>query len=112
MLLITDIPQQETQLFNSISISLKKEISAVTKKTEILDYMVTVYPRNEFQSSFNFVYSLFERQLSFSDNQDSLLYVASKMFESSKSLTDFEQQVLKDTFKKSVKYSPTLPGRR
>jgi hypothetical protein len=111
MLLITEIPQQETRIFNSIS--FKNEIQAETKKTEILDYMITVYPRNELKSTFNFVYSLFEvNELSFSVNQDSLLYVANKMFEGSKNLSDFEQNVLSQTFRKSVKYSPTLPGRK
>ncbi len=111
MLLITEIPQQETRMFNSIS--LKNEIPVETKKPEIIDYMITVYPRNELKSTFNFVYSIFDaKELSFSINQDSLLHVANKMFEGSRNLSDFEQKILSQTFRKSVKYFPTLPGRK
>ena len=75
--------------------------------------MVTVYPRNEFQNNFNFVFRLFEaNEVPFSSNQDVLILLAAKMFGGSRDLTNFEQGVLNKTFKSSLKYKPTLPGRK
>ena len=111
MLLISNIQQPEAQPFSSITI--QTEAPAVIKKAEMLDYMITVYPRNEFQNNFPFVFSFFkENEISFSSNQDALISLATKMFAGSRDLTDFEQKVLNKTFKSSLKYKPTLPGRK
>lgn len=50
--------------------------------------------------------------LSFSTNQDSLLRIAGQMFQGSIDLTDLELKVLKKTFQKSIKYKPSLSGRK
>jgi hypothetical protein len=53
-----------------------------------------------------------QEDLSFSKNQGLLLKVANTMFGESVDLTEFELLVLKKTFKKSIKYTPSLPGRK
>jgi hypothetical protein len=53
-----------------------------------------------------------EALIPFSLNQGMVLKIANKMFEKSINLSEFEFSVLKKTFKKSIKYIPTLPGRK
>jgi hypothetical protein len=111
MIFVTDIPQQDLNIFDCISI--KNEIFMPAKESDIIDYFVTVYPRNENRNDFPFVYGLFEsKDIAFANNQDVILNIASLMFADSLPLSEFEQAILNYTFKKSIKVSPTLPGRK
>jgi len=111
MIFITDIPQQDLNIFDYISI--KNEIIVPAKESDLLDYMVTVFPRNEYRNDFPFVYRLFEaKDSAFAKNQDVILNIANVMFADSFSLNEFEQKVLNNTFNKSIKTKPTLSGRK
>lgn len=107
----TDIPQPDFNIFDCVSV--KNEIFVPARESDIIDYMVTVYPRNENRNSFPFVYGLFEsKDVAFSKNQDVILNIANVMFAGSLPLTEFEQNILNTTFKNSIKTKPTLPGRK
>ncbi len=111
MIFVTDIPQQELNIFDCISI--KNEIFVPAKESDIIDYMVTVYPRNEYRNDFPFVYGLFEsKDVAFAKNQDVIVNIANVMFAESFPLNEFEQSVLNNTFSRSIKLKPTLPGRK
>ena len=111
MIFVTDIPQQDLNIFDCISI--KNEIFVPAKEYDILDYMVTVYPRKEYRNDFPFVYGLFEsKDVAFAKNQDIIVNIANVMFAESFPLNEFEQAVLNSTFSRSIKLKPTLPGRK
>lgn len=111
MIFVTDIPQQDLNIFDCISI--KNEIFVPAKESDIIDYMVTVYPRNEYRNDFPFVYGLFEsKDVAFAKNQDVIVNIANVMFAESFPLNEFEQAVLNNTFSRSIKLKPTLPGRK
>lgn len=111
MIFVNDIPQHDLNIFDCISIP--KEIFLPTKEAEIIDYMVTVYPRNENRNDFPFVYGLFEsKDVAFAKNQDVILNIANTMFAESVPLNEFEQKILNNTFKRTVKSKPTLAGRK
>ncbi len=111
MIFVTDIPQQDLNIFDYISI--KNKIFIPAKESDLIDYMVTVYPRNEYRNDFPFVYGLFEsKDMAFAKNQDVIINIASVMFAESFPLNEFEQKVLNNTFNRSIKAYPTLPGRK
>ena len=111
MIFVTVIPQQDLNIFDCISI--KNEISVPAKESDIIDYMVTVYPRNEYRNDFPFVYGLFEtKDVAFAKNQNVIINIANVMFANSIPLNEFEQTVLNNTFSRSIKLQPTLPGRK
>jgi len=111
-MLITNLPETNINLFDCLS--APKEIVAPSNRTELLDYMVTVYPRYENSpESFQFVYALVEpKEIAFAKNQATILNAANVLFNSSEPLTEFEQSVLVKTFDRLVKSKPTLPGRK
>jgi hypothetical protein len=111
MFALTDIQQTGTNIFDCIS--LKTEYSIPVKNTEVIDYMVTVFPREEKISGFQFVYGLFNQSpVAFSQNQHLVLGVANELFANSSPLDHFEQKVLNNTFNRTVKKQSTLPGRK
>jgi len=63
-----------------------------------LDVLDTVEPIKEYSST--------------STNQSSILKVSNEMFRGSIDLSDFELSVLKKTFKKLIKYTSNLAGRK
>jgi hypothetical protein len=108
---ITDIPQPEVNIFDCIS--MQKEIFIPSKEVSLIDYLVTVYPRNESRNPFPFVYGLFDsKDVPFANNQDAILNIANVLFADSSPLDNFEQHILNTTFKKSIKYKATLSGRK
>lgn len=110
-IILTDFPESNNNLFDCIS--LKNEIVIQKQTTELLDYMVTVYPRNEQIDNFNFVYSLLDyKPVAFSPNQKSVIEFANEMFSKSELLGDFESGVLASTIKRLTKTTPTLSGRK
>lgn len=109
--ILTDIPEYNNSMFDCVS--LKNEIVVKSNTTEMLDYMVTVYPRNERINSFNFVYGLFDfTPVAFAPNQSFVIHFATEMFSKSEPLGDFESAVLSQTFKRLTKVKPTLSGRK
>jgi hypothetical protein len=109
--ILTDIPQQDINIFECISIPT--EIYVPTKEVPIIDYWVTEYPRNNNNNPFPFVYGLFDKkEVAFSNSQDIVLNIANELFSNSYPLNEFEQNVLNETFKKSIIYKPTLSGRK
>lgn len=110
-IILTDLPESNSNLFDCIS--LKNEIVIQKQTTEVLDYMVTVYPRNERIDNFNFVYGVLDyTPVAFSHNQSSVIEFASEMFSSSAPLGEFESGVLVNTIKRLRKTTPTLAGRK
>ena len=111
MIYITDIPQQNVNIFDCISTN--NQIFIPEKKSVIIDYLVSVYPRNDNLNDFSFVYGLFEtKDVAFSRNQDVILNLATLMFSGSVPLDDFEQKVLNKTFERTLKTRYTLPRRQ
>lgn len=111
MYTLTDIQQTGTNIFDCVS--LKTEYAIPVKNTDVIDYMVTVFPREEKVSGFQFVYGMFNQlPVAFSQNQHLVLNVANELFANSTPLNQFEQNVLNSTFNRTVKMKPTLPGRR
>lgn len=109
--ILTETPEYNNNMFDCLS--LKNEIFVKSSTTDMLDYMVTVYPRNERISTFNFVYGLFDyTPVAFAANQSSVIHFATEMFASSEPLGDFESTVLKHTFMRLSKANPTLSGRK
>lgn len=109
------IPDYSPNLDNNIfdCLSTVKECYVPAKEVPVYDYMISVYPRNENDTSFTFVYSLFHNpRIPFGINQDSILAMANDFFRNSFSLTDFESNVLNNTFKKSSKSYSSLSGRK
>jgi hypothetical protein len=111
MYTLTDIPESRLNIFDCLSI--KTEYTIPIKNTEVIDYMVTVFPREEKVNGFQFVYGLFNQsQIAFCQNQPSVLNLANELFANSMPLDQFEQSVLNDTFNRIVKKVPTLSGRK
>jgi spore coat polysaccharide biosynthesis protein SpsF (cytidylyltransferase family) len=111
MSLITEIPNHDGNIFDCLSTT--KEIFVPAKEAEKIDYMVTIYPRNEDFTKFSFVYGLFQtKNPAFADNQINVLDIAKRLFSGSTSLTETEQSVLNNTFLKEVNKKPSLPGRK
>lgn len=111
MFTLTDIQQPGTNIFDCIS--LKTEYTIPVKNTEVIDYMVTVFPREEKVSGFQFVYGLFNQlPIAFSQNQHLILNAANELFSNSSPLDQFEQNVLNTTFNRMVKKTASLPGRK
>ena len=111
MFTLIDIQQTGTNIFDCVA--LKTEYAVPVKNTEVIDYMVTVFPREEKVSGFQFVYGLFNSSpIAFSQNQHLVLNVANELFANSSPLDLFEQNVLNTTFNRTVKKVPTLPGRK
>ena len=108
---LTNITEYNSGMFDCIS--LKNEFVVKSNTDEVLDYMVTIYPRNERINSFNFVYGLFDfSPVAFGKNQISVIHFATEMFSMSKPLGNFESTVLNHTFKRLIKVKPTLSGRK
>ncbi|QQS29391.1 MAG: hypothetical protein IPM47_00085 [Sphingobacteriales bacterium] len=108
---LTDIPEYNKSMFDCVS--LKNEIAVKLDAIEILDYMITVYPRNETINSFNFVYGRVDfTPVTFGKNQSSVIHFATEMFSQSEPLGNFESVVLNQTFKRLTKEKPTLLGRK
>jgi len=108
---LTEIPEHNSSLFDCVS--SKNEIVVKSNKTELLDYMVTSYLRNERIDSFSFVHGLFEsNKAAFSVNQNAVLHFASQLFSNSEPLSNFESNVLNKTFNRLIKVKPTLSGRK
>lgn len=106
-----DIPIYNNSMFDCVS--LKNETVVKSNNIEILDYMVTVYPRDETINRFNFVYKFFDlTPVAFSKNQSTVMHIATEMFLKSEPLGNFESDVLIKTFKRLTKVKPTLPGRK
>ncbi len=55
---LSDIPNHDMNAFDCIT--MQKEYYIPAREVPIIDYMVTVYPRNESNTAFPFVYGLFE----------------------------------------------------
>ena len=109
--LITELPQYNNNLFDCISNKIEYVVKSTN--TQLIDYMVTVYPRNEGANPFDFVYGLFDYNPSaFAHNQDSIISIASELFADSEPLGSFESVVLNKTFKRLLKSNPTLSGRK
>lgn len=109
---LADLPQVNNIFFDCISNS-KVEYTNNTTSGDLIDYMVTVYPRNENVLSFDFVYGLFQyNQLAFSHNQDTIVSIASDLFVDSEPLGAFESSVLNKTLERLSKSRPTLLGRK
>jgi hypothetical protein len=110
-LILTDLPQQDVNIFDCISI--QQEIFIPAKEVPLIDYFVTVYPRNENSNPFPFVYGLFDsKDIAFSSNQEAILNIANVMFAGASTLDSFEQKILNYTFTKSIKDKPTISGRK
>lgn len=111
-IIITDIPQSDANILNCITTA--KEIFIPAREVPVIDYLVTVYPRNDNNGSpFPFVYGLFEeKKTAFANNQDVILGMANSMFSNSQPLSVFEQNVLNISFRNSIKDKPTLSGRK
>jgi hypothetical protein len=102
---------QNVNLFNCITMQNETHIPA--KSLPVIDYMVTVYPRNDNHNVFPFVYNLFgSTDKAFSANQDLIINLANTMFSNAISLNELEQDVLNNTYRKSIKDRPTLSGRK
>lgn len=111
MFLLSDIPQNNQNLFDYVSISYETKVKSNT--TEILDYMLTIYPRNENTRTFNFVHGIFDKSyVAFAENQSDIIDIAGKLFSNSESLQKFESDILNKTFNRLIKSSPTLSGRK
>lgn len=108
---VTDMPQPDVNMFDCLTI--EKEQYIPPKDLPVLDYLINGYNRAESGNTAPFVYSLFEtREFAFAENQDAIIGLANEMFSGSSVLDKFEQDVLSITFKKSIKSTPTLPGRK
>ncbi|MDZ4758627.1 MAG: hypothetical protein SGJ10_10910 [Bacteroidota bacterium] len=110
--LIAPSHQYDKSIFNHISI--KKEYAIQTSISEkTLDYMMSVYNRNDNSNPFNFVYSLFDsQQIGFAKNQSTILGLANEMFAGSRLLNNFETEALMETFSRLSIKKPTLLGRK
>lgn len=109
--ILTDIHGYNNSIFDCLSV--KTEIVVETNTTDILDYMVTSFPRNESVRRFNFVYGLFDfTPIAFAPNQSVVIHFANEMFSRSQPLNDFESNVLNKTFRRLTRVKPTLPGRK
>ena len=109
--LIADMPQHDLNMFDCIS--LQREIYVPAREVPVIDYLVSVFPRNENTNPFSFVYGLFQpKNKAIANNQDAILNIANIIFSDASPLDNFEQSVLNDTFKKSIKDKPTLSGRK
>jgi hypothetical protein len=86
---------------------------SLPQKIELFSYYVTEYPRYEDPLNNNsFVYGLFEQpNLAFASNQDDVLYLATKIFDGSETLSPFENDTLNETFLRLAKRKPTRPNR-
>jgi hypothetical protein len=111
MAFVTEFQNVEIQRFDNVSTQMK--LKTAPRRTELLDYFITpVFPRQEFIDGFSFVYGLFELESNaFSINQSDLIKIANQMFQGSVPLTEFENLTLSETFRKSIKRVPSLPGR-
>jgi hypothetical protein len=108
---LTETLEYNNSIFDCVS--TKTEIVEEPQTSGTLDYMVTVYPRNENISNFNFVYSLFDYSPhAFNHNQQEVIILATELFSGSKSLGEFESQILNGTFKRLAKKTSTLSGRK
>ena len=108
---LADMPQQEVNIFDCIS--MQNDVVIPAKEIPLIDYLITVYPRNENANAFSFVYGLFDsKDLAFARNQDSILKIAKELFSDSMPLNKLEQQVLNSTYKKGIKQNSSLPGRK
>lgn len=109
--IITPFIQDNPSWFDCIS--NRTEVLCKDHNTGLVDYMVTLFPRNENLSPFDFVYGMFEdRKMVFSENQDSVVSLSSEMFYGSEPLGTFESDVLNRTFRRLLKSRPTLSGRK
>jgi hypothetical protein len=110
-IILTDFPESDGNLFDCISV--KNEIVVQKQTTEVLDYMVTIYPRNERIDNFTFVYRILDcAPIAFSHYQNSVIEFASEMFSNSEPLGEFESSILVSTIKRLTKTTPTLQGRK
>lgn len=100
--ILTDLSQFSNSLFDCIS--NKTEYVVKATNTELIDYMVTVYPRNDNVSPFDFVYGLFDyNPVAFSNNQDAIVSISSEMFAEAEPLGVFESKVLDKTLRRLLK---------
>ena len=100
-----------TDLFDCVSI--KHEAKIIQRNMEVLDYMLTVYPRSENTHNAGFVYGLFEiREIAFSQNQSSIINIANELFSESQLIGGVESYVMNKTYTRLLKATPTLPGRK
>lgn len=84
------------------------------KEAELVNYFVTEYPRfqNNDLNKISFAYSYFvENNIAFSVNQDKLLSLSNFLFSNTEPLGLFEQKVLNQTYKKSLRKTPSRPNR-
>jgi hypothetical protein len=109
--ILSEIQQYNNSMFDCVS--AKNEYVVKSTSTELLDYMVTLYPRNENIGVFDFVYGFINyTHVAFAKNQSDVIHLATEMFANSEPLGDFESNILNKTFRRLIKVHPTLSGRK
>lgn len=103
----------QPSMFSCVSME-NESVSVSSVKTEVLDMFVTEFPRVSDedipQTQFAFLY--FEQDnVDFLKYRDTIQHLSKDLFSDTKLLSDFEQNVLNQTFQKALKTKPTRPNR-
>ncbi|WP_421941913.1 hypothetical protein [Pedobacter sp.] len=103
----------QPSMFSCVSME-QESVLVAPAKTEVLDMFVTEFPRFSDedipQTQFAFLY--FEQdKVDFLKYQDTIQHLSKGLFGDTQLLSEFEQNVLNQTFQKSLKAKPTRPNR-
>ena len=115
MFLINSIsPSIDANVFDCLSMANSHQIEYVDQKSDdVIYYMISNYPRVENLNQFSFVYQYtLPKEISFAQNQQYIIGIASEMFKNSVELSNDELSILEYTIKRTRRLTPTLPGRK
>lgn len=104
----------QANIFSSITLE-NDQAYVPTKKVELLDIYVTEFPRLSAEDlpATQFAFTYFEHdKVDFLKYQDSIQSISKELLGHTQPLTEFEQSVLNQSFKKALKSSPSRPNRR
>lgn len=103
----------QANIFSSISLE-NEQTYVATKKVELLDIYVTEFPRlsEDDLAPTQFAFSYFEHdKVDFLKFQDSIQSISKELLGHTQPLSEFEQTVLNQSFKKALKSAPSRPNR-
>lgn len=113
--MLLNLPFSENNVNLLECIHLRSEQQQVFyNEAELVNYFVTEYPRfqNKELNQIGFAYSYFvDNNIAFSVNQGKLLSLSNFLFSETEPIGSFEQKVLNETYKKSVRRTPSRPNR-
>lgn len=111
---ISETPQMEGGLFNRFTKSPYDQVEE--QPVALVDYFVTSYPRLTSKDSdpfAGFAFRFFKTQPStpFAPTQPRTIILANELFSNTRSLDNFEEEVLQETLLRSMKNKPSRSNR-